>query len=363
MNEELTVHGSDRRIDMAVKDAFSMNLEEWKASLAQMGEKPFRAGQIFSWLHKNHAASYEEMTNLSKGLREKLEEIPLHPIQVSLVQRSAKDETRKYLMGMWDGEQIETVLMKYHYGYSLCISSQVGCRMGCRFCASTLSGKKRDLTAGEMLQQVYEVEREAGVVISHVVVMGCGEPFDNYEELIRFLSLINDPAGKNLSMRNITVSTCGLVDRMRDFANLKLGVTLAVSLHAPNDELRRSIMPIANSVSMDQLMAACRDYVERTHRRITFEYAMIQNVNDGPEHARELASHIGKMLSHVNLIPVNPVKERDFKSSQKERVEQFSSILEDYGIEVTVRREMGRDIDAACGQLRRSHEKDQVEKR
>lgn len=341
---------------MKTPDAFSMMPDEWKAYLLSQGEKAFRAQQIFGWLHKEHVFSYGEMTNLPKVLRDRLDaELPLHSATIALAQRSRSDDTVKYLMTLWDGEQIETVLMRYHYGYSLCISSQVGCRMGCRFCASTLAGRKRDLTAGEMVSQIYAVEAAEGVTVSHVVVMGCGEPFDNYDELIRFLKLITDPAGKNLSIRNLTVSTCGLTDEMRRFADLDLGVTLAVSLHAPNDEVRRQIMPVANRFTMEELLAACRYYTDRTHRRITFEYALIRDVNDAAAQAKELAGKLRGMLAHVNLIPLNPVTERDLSGSDPERVRAFANILEKEHIPVTVRREMGQDIDAACGQLRRRH--------
>lgn len=342
---------------MQYNDGYSMSLFEWETLLEGLGEKKYRAGQIFSWLHKDRVTTYEAMTNLSKSLRKTLEEtVPLRGTQAVCEQRSADGETRKFLMELWDREQIETVLMRYHYGYSLCISSQVGCRMGCRFCASTLSGKKRDLLPGEMLSQIYEAERKTGCTVTHVVIMGCGEPFDNYEALLRFLELVNAPQGKNLSLRNITVSTCGLVERIRDFAALDLGVTLAVSLHAPNDTIRRRLMPVANAVPMATLMEACRDYTRRTRRRITFEYSLVRDVNDGPEQAEELADLLHGMLAHVNLIPVNPVTEREFRGSEPERVDRFRSILERRKIEVTVRREMGRDIDAACGQLRRRFE-------
>ena len=337
-------------------DAGSMTAAEWRALMESWGEKPFRSTQVYAWLHKKHAG-YEDMSNLPGALRDRLmAEMPLYRAEVALVQRSSRDDTRKYLMTLHDREQVESVLMRYKYGYSICISSQVGCRMGCRFCASTLEGKKRDLTAGEMLAQIDAAEAEAGVGISHVVVMGCGEPFDNYEALMRFLALANDPDGRGLSMRNITVSTCGLVDRMRQFADEKLGVTLAVSLHAPNDEIRKRIMPIANRVSMDELLEACRYYTGTTHRRITFEYALIRDVNDQPAHAAELAGRLMGMLAHVNLIPLNPVAEREWRGSSSAGVRAFYRVLEEAGVPVTIRREMGQEIDAACGQLRRRKE-------
>ena len=343
-------------------DGFSLTCRQWQERMKETGQPAFRGRQIFGWLHGGKVSSYQQMSNLPKDLRERLEEeIPLHPMEVSLVQSSAKDGTRKYLMRLWDGEHIETVFMRYHYGASLCISSQVGCRMGCRFCASTLSGRIRDLTPGEMAQQIYLAERDTGETISHVVVMGCGEPFDNYEALCAFLELIHDPAGHHMSLRNITVSTCGLTERIQDFAKLDLGVTLAVSLHAPNDEIRKELMPIARKVPMDRLLQACREYTEITRRRITFEYALAQGVNDSPDHARELAGRLRGMLCHVNLIPVNPVTERDLSPSKDGRVQAFLRILEAHHIPVTLRRELGRDIDAACGQLRR-RAKEQEEK-
>lgn len=338
-------------------DGFSLTESQWCEKMSQWGEQPFRGRQIFGWLHKKLASSYDEMTNLPAALRDSLNsKIRLAPLRVSLTQHSANDGTQKFLLSLWDKEQIEAVLMKYRYGYSLCISSQVGCRMGCRFCASTLSGKKRDLSAGEMAQQIYAVERQAQVRVSHVVVMGCGEPFDNYDALMQFLRLIHDPAGHGMSMRNITVSTCGLTKPLREFADEGLGVTLAVSLHAPNDTVRKQLMPVADAVSMDELLEACGEYTQKTHRRITFEYALARGMNDQPAHARELADRLAGLLCHVNLIPINPVRERGLQPSEKGSVEAFREILEQRHIPVTVRREMGGDIDAACGQLRRRYE-------
>lgn len=339
-------------------DALSLSLAEWRDVMAELGEPPFRAGQVFAWIHKEQVTDYASMTNLSKDLREKLTRtVPLHLPSIALTQTSADGQTRKYLVSLYDQEQIETVQMRYRYGDSLCISSQVGCRMGCRFCASTLSGRKRDLTPGEMLGQVYAAQRAGGTTVSHVDIMGCGEPLDNYQSLLRFLSLIHDAQGKNLSYRNITVSTCGLTEGIRALAREDLPITLAISLHAPNDEIRRSMMPIAARVSMDELLATCRDYADATRRRITYEYALVGGVNDAPEHAKELAARLAGTLCHVNLIPVNPIKERAYQASSKDSIRKFMEILEQHGIEVTLRREMGREIDAACGQLRRNHEK------
>jgi 23S rRNA (adenine2503-C2)-methyltransferase len=340
------------------RDWYSLLPEELEAEIKAMGEKSFRSRQIFQWLHQKGAVSFDEMTDLGAALRRKLEDIqPLHPLELVTKQVSKEEgRTGKYLFRLADGREIETVLMEYHYGFSLCISSQVGCRMGCRFCASTLRGLERNLTAGEMLQQIYTVEREEGVRISHVVVMGCGEPFDNYTEILRFLQLINREEGKHISLRNITISTCGLTKRIRNFADEQLGVTLAISLHAPDDVTRRKIMKIAQAVSIDELMEACRYYIEKTHRRVTFEYALIRDVNDSREHALRLAALLKGMLCHVNLIPINPVTECGMERPRPETVQKFYDVLEERHIPVTLRREMGSDIDAACGQLRARHQ-------
>lgn len=273
-------------------------------------------------------------------------------MQLAKKQRSTKDETTKFLFRLRDGQCIESVLMRYEYGYSLCISSQVGCRMGCRFCASTLGGLVRNLTAGEMVQQVYAASKEASVRISHVVVMGCGEPFDNYDALLRFFSLMREEKGRGLSLRNITVSTCGLPHRIREFADCHVGVTLAVSLHAADDELRRQLMPGAARFSLDELLDACQYYTKETGRRVTFEYALIKGCNDGRDDAVRLVQRLRGMLAHVNLIPVNPVEERGLARSSPQRVREFAKVLEMGRIPVTIRREMGADIDGACGQLR-----------
>ncbi len=342
-------------------DWYSLTREELSALMEELGEKPFRGRQIFKWLHAKKAVSFAEMTDLPASLREKLSErASLVPVVTELVQHSADrslGRTAKYLMRLSDGAFVESVLMEYSYGFSVCISSQVGCRMGCRFCASTLGGLERNLLPGEMLGQIYEIERREGIAVSHVVVMGSGEPFDNYEHLMRFLELLHDPEGKNLSYRNITVSTCGLTGRIADFADAGLPVTLAVSLHAPNDEIRRSIMNIARAVPLSELMEACRQYTKKTSRRISFEYALMEGINCAPEHARELASLLGGMLCHVNLIPVNPVEECGMSRPRPERIREFMKILEDKGIPVTLRREMASDIDGACGQLRAKNRK------
>ncbi|MBR6651753.1 MAG: 23S rRNA (adenine(2503)-C(2))-methyltransferase RlmN, partial [Anaerotignum sp.] len=319
------------------------------------------AKQIFDWLHAKQVDSFEEMTNLSKGLREKLAETAsINGVEIVRKLVSQIDGTRKYLFALSDGAIIESVLMKYEHGNTVCISTQVGCRMGCKFCASTLDGVERGLTAGEMLSQIYAIQKDCGESVHGTVLMGSGEPLDNYDNVVKFLRPINDPKGQNMGQRHITLSTCGLVDRMYDLAEEDLQITLAVSLHAPNDGIRTQTMPIAKVYSMDRLLQACRDYADKTKRRITFEYALIHGVNDGDEHAWELVKKLRDMLCHVNLIPVNDVKERNYVKSTADRVKRFAGILNENGVETTVRRKLGSDIDAACGQLRRSHMKEQT---
>lgn len=338
------------------KDIKSMTAEELAAEIANLGEKPFRAAQIYDWMHGKQARSFAEMTNLSKELRRVLEE---HFFYTSLtpvdMQESKIDGTKKFLFGLADGNVVESVWMKYKHGNSVCISSQVGCRMGCRFCASTLDGLERNLLPSEMLDQIYAITRLTGERVSNVVVMGTGEPFDNYENLLRFLRLLTDEKGLHISQRNITVSTCGLVPYIYRLAEERLQITLALSLHATTDEKRRRLMPIANRYSIDELMRACADYFSKTGRRITFEYSLVGGVNDTDEDAAELSALAGPLHCHVNLIPVNPIKERDFVQSEAERIIAFKNKLEKNRINVTIRREMGRDIDGACGQLRRRH--------
>ena len=339
---------------MAKTDLRSMDSAELEQFIIEMGEPGFRAKQLFEWIHGKHAADFAEMTNLPKTLREKLEstaKLPRTEVVRKLV--SQKDGTRKYLFALENGSVIESVLMKYEYGNTVCISTQAGCRMGCQFCASTLDGVERSLTAGEMLSQVYEIQKDCGERVSGVVLMGSGEPLDNYENVLKFLRLINDRKGQNMGQRHITLSTCGLIDKIYELAEENLQITLAVSLHAPNDGIRNSIMPISRANPMDTLLSACRAYAEKTKRRITFEYAMMQGVNDSDACARELAGRLRHMLCHVNLIPVNDVKERAFVKSSDERVRRFAAILQDNSVETTVRRRLGSDIDAACGQLRR----------
>lgn len=337
-------------------DLKSLTLDEWKEQLAVWGEKPFRAGQIFSWLHEKRVSSTEEMTNISKTLRERLEkEGKMTTLKEVQHLESAQDGTCKFLFELEDGQVIESVLMKYHHGNSVCISSQVGCRMGCRFCASTLGGLIRCLKASEMLEQIYEIERITGETVNNVVVMGTGEPMDNYDNLIRFVRILSAKEGKNISVRNITVSTCGIIEGILKLAEENLPLTLALSLHAPNDEVRKQLLPVASRCKLEEVLKACDIYYEKTSRRITYEYSLVQGVNDSAECARELASLLKGKNCHVNLIPVNPIKERSFLKSRNEAVQNFKNILEKNRINVTIRREMGSDIDAACGQLRRSY--------
>ena len=341
-----------------MEDIKSLTIEELTDLLTDMGEKPFRARQIYSWMHNKLVSSYDGMTNLPKSLRERLSEYPLTVLETCAVQVSSLDGTRKYLFRLPDGNVIESVLMRYQHGNSVCISSQAGCRMGCRFCASGIGGLVRSLTASEMLDQVYRIQEETGERVSNVVVMGTGEPLDNYDSLLRFIRILTSEEGLMISQRNITVSTCGLVPKIYDLAEEKLAITLAISLHAPNDEKRRELMPIANRYSIRELLEACRYYFETTGRRITFEYSLVSGVNDREEEAKELAARLKGLNCHVNLIPVNPVKERSYQRSLRQEVDKFKNILEKCGINVTIRREMGADIDGACGQLRRRYLED-----
>ena len=344
-------------------DIKSMNMEELKALMTALGDKPFRAKQIYSWLHERLVTSYDEMTNIPKSLKEKLKDYPITALEMVDVQISKIDGTRKYLFRLNDGNVIESVLMRYKHGNSVCISSQVGCRMGCRFCASTIGGLTRCLTASEMLDQIYRIQVLSKERVSNVVVMGTGEPLDNYENLLRFVHILTEEGGLHISQRNLTVSTCGLVPKMYELAKEKLQMTLALSLHAPNDEKRQELMPIARKYTMDEVLDACRNYFAETGRRITFEYSLVAGVNDSDQDARELSGKIGDINCHVNLIPVNPIKERSFERSTRQAVENFKIKLEKCGINVTIRREMGSDIDGACGQLRKSYmEKTESEK-
>ncbi len=337
-------------------DIKSQDLPELKKTVEGLSEKPFRAKQIYEWLHKKQAESFEEMTNLSVSLREKLERnCQILSLKVLEVQTSKLDGTQKYLFALPDGNVVESVLMKYHHGNSVCISSQVGCKMGCRFCASAIGGWTRNLLPSEMLDQVYKIQKLSKERVSNVVVMGTGEPLDNYDNLLRFIRMLSDEKGLHISQRNITVSTCGIVPRMYDLAGEDLQITLAISLHASNQKKRERLMPIARKYSMDELMKACRNYFEKTGRRLTFEYSLVGGENDSQEDAEELAHLIKGLNCHINLIPVNPIKERSYVQSDKKVIANFQNKLEKYQINVTIRREMGRDIDGACGQLRKSY--------
>ena len=348
-----------------MKDIKSLNLEQLTEELLSVGEKKFRAKQIYSWIHEKLVDSFDEMTNLSKDLREKLKaNYTLNSMDAVAVQTSKIDGTQKYLFRLHDGHVVESVLMRYHHGNSVCISSQVGCLMGCRFCASTIGGKVRDLAASEMLGQIYKIQKLSGERVHNVVVMGTGEPLDNYENLVQFVKMLTDENGLNISQRNLTVSTCGIVPKIRQLAEEKFQMTLALSLHATTQEKRKALMPIANKYDLKEVLDACRYYYEQTGRRITFEYSLVGGVNDTKQDAEELTKLIGKFPCHVNLIPVNPIKERDFVQPNKQECQAFRNKLEKNGINVTIRREMGRDIDGACGQLRKSYldqEKGEIE--
>ena len=336
-------------------DIKSMTERQLADFFKNMGQPAFRAKQVFTWLHRG-VRSFDEMTDLSKPLRAQLAETCfITAPTVARKQTSKLDGTVKYLWELADGNCIETVLMQYHHGNTVCISSQVGCRMGCRFCASTLDGLTRNLRPSEMLDQIYRIQRSTGERVSNVVVMGSGEPMDNYDNLIRFIRLLSDENGLNISQRNITVSTCGIVPKILKLAEEGLSITLALSLHAPDDETRKTLMPIANSYSLSEVLPACKEYYKKTGRRLTFEYSLVQGVNDNLDEAKRLTALLKDMQGHVNLIPVNPIKERDFKQSNRDAIDAFRGYLEKHGINVTIRREMGRDIGGACGQLRKSY--------
>ena len=338
----------------------SLTLSELIAVLKELGQPAFRGKQVYTWLHKG-VRSYEEMTNLPKGLRDALaEKHPLYTPQVVRRQESQKDGTIKYLWRLEDGNCVETVLMRYHYGNTVCISTEVGCAMGCAFCASTIGGLVRRLEPHEMLDEVLFAQIDSGLPISHVVLMGIGEPLDNFDNVMRFLELVNSPEGMNISMRHISLSTCGLVPKIDALAQKKLQISLAISLHGPNDQIRSQIMPVNKAYPIDVLLDACRRYYAATSRRIHFEYAMIDGVNDAPEHARELLRRLKGLPAHVNMIPLNHVEESPLKPSSKKAVAQFQKILEEGGVTATVRRTLGGDIDASCGQLRRKHQKQEA---
>lgn len=341
--------------DEAKKDIKSMTLAELTDELAALGEKRYRAAQIYEWMHNKRVQGFDQMTNVPAALRQKLSmQYEYTNLRVVREMTSEVDGTKKFLFELTDGNVVESVWMRYQHGNSVCISSQAGCRMGCRFCASTLGGLVRNLTASEMLDQIYRIAALTGERVSNIVVMGTGEPLDNYDWFLRFLELITDERGYHVSQRSITVSTCGIVPKIRELADRKPQITLALSLHAANQKKREELMPVAKRYDICETVDACRYYFEQTGRRITFEYALIAGVNDTDQDARELCALIGGMNCHVNLIPVNPVKERDFAQSDKKAVSAFQAKIEKSGIHVTVRRELGRDISGACGQLRHS---------
>jgi len=336
----------------------SMMQPEIGAVLKELGQPAFRAKQVYSWLHKG-VRSYDEMTNLPKGLRDILsEQYPIHPPKVVRRQESARDGTIKYLWQLKDGNCVETVLMRYHYGNTVCISTEVGCGMGCAFCASTIGGLVRRLEPYEMLDEVLFTQIDSGLPISHIVLMGIGEPLDNFDNVMRFLELVNSKDGMNISMRHISLSTCGLVPKIDALAEKKLQISLAISLHGPNDEIRGRIMPVNKAYPIDVLLDACRRYYAATSRRIHFEYAMIDGVNDSEANAKELLRRLKGLPAHVNMIPLNHVEESPLKPSSKAAVAAFQKILEDGGVTATVRRTLGGDIDASCGQLRRKYNKE-----
>lgn len=339
------------------QDILSMSLEELQSAMGQLGEPKFRAKQIFSWLHEKQVVSFDEMTTLSLQLRRKMNEtFCINRLNITKRLASKVDHTVKYLYELPDGNHVETVLMEYHHGRSLCISTQVGCRMGCNFCASTIAGFVRNLEPSELLLQVYETQRDSGFHIDSIVLMGIGEPMDNFKNVVRFFQLISNPNGYGLSLRHVTVSSCGIVPKIRELADMKLGVTLSLSLHSARDDRRSEIMPVNRAYPIGEALDACRYYFEQTGRRVTMEYSVIEGVNDSPQDAKELSRLLKDMQCHVNLIPVNPIAERNYHALRK-TVEKFQEMLTSLGLHATIRRTLGSDIQAACGQLRRDSEK------
>ena len=340
---------------MSKIDIKSLQKEEILEAFSEKKYPKFRAEQVYDWLQNKGAESFDEMTNLSKDLRKELgENFEIKNCRILKKLVSSIDETVKYLFCMDDGETVESVVMKYKYGYTICISTQVGCKMGCSFCASAIGGFTRNLYASEMLSEVMTAQRDLNIKISHIVLMGTGEPLDNYDNVLRFLRLVTDENGQNVSMRHISLSTCGIVPKIYDLAEENLQLTLSVSLHAPNDEIRKRTMPVAKTYSMDEVLKACKYYAKKTSRRISFEYALISGVNDKSENAEQLCKRLKGILCHINLIPVNEIKERDYKKSREPDIKNFVSVCEKNGFPVTVRRTLGSDINASCGQLRQS---------
>ena len=335
-------------------DINSLTYEKLNSVIEELGQPTFRAKQIYTWLHKYGVSSFDEMTNISKQLREILaDNYFISTCEIEDKYTSKIDDTVKYLFRLYDGEYVESVIMKYKYGYTICVSSQVGCKMGCTFCASTLAGFKRNLTAGEIEAQLQSAQKDLQIKISHIVLMGIGEPLDNFDNVIDFLYNVNNENGLNISMRNITLSTCGVVPRIYDLMALNLQLTLTISLHAPNDNIRSKTMPINRKYNMDELIKACKNYAEKTGRRVSFEYTLIKDVNDSTKDALELSARLKGMNSHINLIPVNDVKERGNVRSSKQAILNFQNVLKKHGINATIRRTLGSDINASCGQLRR----------
>ena len=336
-----------------MKNIKDYNLDELKEEMINIGEKPFRAEQIFKWIHVENVTDFNDMTNLSLQLREKLKQNYTLNIYKIIRKVVSLDGTKKYLFDILDGNAIETVLMQYKHGYSICVSSQVGCKMGCKFCASTGIAFIRNLTSGEIVEQILAVERDTGIKISNVVFMGIGEPFDNFDNVMKAIKLINNPKGLNIGARHISVSTCGVVPKIYEIADMDLQCTLSISLHAVNNEKRSKMMPINNRYNIEELMKACKYYIEKTNKRISFEYALAKDNNDNLEDAKSLVKLLKGMISHVNLIPINKIENGKFDTSTNENIIKFRDYLNEHGIVATIRRELGDDIDAACGQLRR----------
>ena len=349
---------------MEKKDLKSLNYQELQDELVAIGEKAFRGKQMYQWLHEKLVNTPEEMGNIPAALKEKLKlQYTCSSLQIIDVFTSGIDGTQKYLFRLHDGNIIESVLMKYKHGNSVCVSSQVGCRMGCRFCASTLGGLTRNLLPGEILDQVYQIQKYSGERVSNLVLMGTGEPLDNYDNVVKFIRMLSDEHGLNISQRNITISTCGIVPRIYDLAKEKLQITLALSLHAATQEKRMELMPIAYKYNLNDVIEACRYYYEQTGRRLTFEYSLVGGVNDTEKDVQQLVSLVGGLNCHINLIPVNPIKERSYVQSNAKVIMNFKTKLEKCGINATIRREMGRDIGGACGQLRKSYMDGELETR
>lgn len=362
MEQEKTTRNATTE-DTAKKSIYSLQLDELKDWLKEQGEKPFRAEQVFDWLYKKRVVSFEDMSNLSKGLRDKLEEHFVLTTLDTIIQQTSQDGTIKFLFEMHDGKSIETVLMRHEYGNSVCVTTQVGCRIGCTFCASTLGGLKRNLEAGEIVAQVVKVQQaldETDERVSSIVIMGIGEPFDNYDNMLSFLKIMNHDKAMNIGARHITISTSGIIPKIYQFADENMQINFAISLHAPNSELRSRLMPINRAYKLPDLMDSVRYYVNKTGRRISFEYGLFGGVNDQVEHAEELAQLVKGLKCHINLIPVNYVPERDYVRTPKSQIFKFERTLRDRGVNVTIRREQGHDIEAACGQLRAKERKEET---